>query len=81
MSYTKGRFTIDEIEFIQNATVRVLVAASNGELDLNLIARQELAQRGLDQSGVWVGFTRAREVQVKIDMNLRSGGESLESNS
>lgn len=80
MSYTKGRFTLNEIEFIQNATVRVLVAVSSGELDLNLIARQELAQRGLDQNGVWVGFTRAREIQVKIDMDRQSGGESLESN-
>ena len=60
MSYSKGRFTLDEIEFIQSATLRVLVAAARGELDLNLLAREELAARGLDENGVWVGFERAR---------------------
>ena len=60
MSYSKGRFTLDEIDFIQAATVRVLVAVSRGELDLNVLAREELASRGLDQNGLWVGFERAR---------------------
>jgi hypothetical protein len=60
MSYSKGRFTLDEIEFIQTATVRALVAAARGELDLNLIAREELAARGLDENGVWIGFEKAR---------------------
>lgn len=78
MPYSKGRFTIDEIEFIQNATVKVLVAVSHRELDLNLIAQQELAQRGLNQNGVWVGFKRAREAQVNIETERRSGGGSLE---
>ena len=63
MSYSKGRFTLDEIDFIQAATVRVLVAVSRGELDLNVLAREELASRGLDQNGVWVGFERARRNQ------------------
>lgn len=62
MSYSKGRFTLDEIEFIQSATVRVLVAGARGELDLNLLAREELAARGLDENGVWVGFERARRI-------------------
>lgn len=58
MSYTKGDFTIDEIEFMQCATVKILIAASVGVLDLNLLAKQELASRGLDQKGQWVGFDR-----------------------
>jgi len=62
VAYSKGRFTLDEIEFIQSATVRVLVAAARGELDLNLLAREELAARGLDENGVWVGFERARRI-------------------
>lgn len=62
MAYSKGRFTLDEIEFIQSATVRALVAAARGELDLNLLAREELAARGLDENGVWVGFERARRI-------------------
>jgi hypothetical protein len=62
VSYSKGRFTLDEIEFIQSATVRVLVAAARGELDLNLLAREELAARGRDENGVWVGFEKARRI-------------------
>jgi len=62
VAYSKGRFTLDEIEFIQSATLRVLVAAARGELDLNLLAREELAARGLDENGVWVGFERARRI-------------------
>lgn len=61
MSYTTGRFSVDELQFIQLAPVRVLVAVARDALDLNRIAREELAQRGYDQSGVWVGFKRARE--------------------
>ena len=67
MSYSKGRFTLDEIEFIQAATVRVLVAVSKGELDLNIIAREELANRGLDQNVLWIGFERARRQQIESD--------------
>lgn len=61
MSYTTGRFSVDELHFIQTAPVRVLVAVALGELDLNRLAREEMAQRGYDQQGVWVGFKRARE--------------------
>jgi hypothetical protein len=62
MTYTCGNFTIDEIGFIQIADTKVLAAAARGELDLNRIAREELAARGLDLNGVWVGFEKAREI-------------------
>jgi hypothetical protein len=61
MSYTTGKFAVDELQFIQVVPVRVLVAVARIELDLNLLAREELAHRGYDQSGVWVGFRRARD--------------------
>lgn len=61
MSYTTGRFAVDELQFIQTVPVRILVAVSSEELDLNRLAREELAQRGYDQAGVWVGPARARE--------------------
>jgi len=61
MPYTTGRFAVDELQFIQVVPVRVLVAVTRMELDLNLLAREELANRGYDQSGVWVGFLRARD--------------------
>ncbi len=61
MSYTTGKFAVDELQFIQAVPVRVLVAATKLERDLNLLAREELANRGYDESGVWIGFRRARE--------------------
>ena len=61
MSYTSGKFSVDELQFIQVVPVRVLAAVACEELDLNRLAREELAQRGYDQRGVWVGFKRARE--------------------
>jgi hypothetical protein len=38
----------------------LLVDAINGRIDLEWLARQELANRGLDASGKWVGFAEAR---------------------
>lgn len=61
MPYTTGKFAIDELQFVQTVPVRVLVAVTRMELDLNLLAREELAKRGYDQSGVWIGFLRADE--------------------
>ena len=54
--------TAEELGFIQTAPTALLVAAVRGELDLNRLARVELASRGLDRDGVWVGFERAREI-------------------
>lgn len=60
--YTSGPFTVDEIGFIQTAAANVLAAVARGEIDLNRIAREEMAARGLDQEGKWVGFDKAREI-------------------
>lgn len=62
MGYTSKGLTDDEIGFIQIAPTKVLAAVSRGELDLNLVAREELAARGLDKNGVWVGFDRAAKI-------------------
>ncbi len=56
------QLTVDEGGFIQIALTKVLAAAARGELDLNLLAREELASRGLDTQGDWVGFDRARQI-------------------
>lgn len=61
MPYTTGKFAVDELQFIQAVPGRVLVAVVCEELDLNLLAREELANRGYDQHGVWVGLRRAQE--------------------
>lgn len=62
MTYSAANFTVDEIGFIQIADTKVLAAVARGEIDLNRIAREELASRGLDQSGNWVGFDAARAI-------------------
>lgn len=62
MAYTGNEFTVDEIGFIQTALTKVLAAAARGELDLNRLAREELASRGLDEQGNWVGFDRAKQI-------------------
>ena len=64
MTYTSNEFTVDEIGFIQIALTKVLAAAARGELDLNRLAREELAARGLDDKGVWVGFDRAKRIHM-----------------
>ena len=60
MSYSAANFTVDDIGFIQIADTKVLAAVARGEVDLNRIAREELASRGLDLNGKWVGFDAAR---------------------
>jgi hypothetical protein len=62
MTYTTKEFTVDEVGFIQTALTKVLAAAARGEIDLNRLAREELASRGLDDHGVWVGFDRAKQI-------------------
>lgn len=75
MAYTLGRFAVDEVGFIQTIPVRILVAAAQGLLDLNLLAREELVNRGYDQRGVWVGFERANAALEAV----RAHGPSSES--
>ena len=60
--YTAGSFTVDEIGFIQIADAKVLAGVARGEIDLNRIAREELAARGLGLHGEWVGFQKARTI-------------------
>lgn len=58
----QAQIETDDLGFIQTATNRILVAVARGELDLNRLALVELASRGLDRDGVWVGFEQAREI-------------------
>ena len=58
-------FTIDELGFIQLADARILAAVARGELDLNAVARRELASRGLDRHGKWVGFANAAQIAAE----------------
>lgn len=50
-----------------------LLAAVRGELDLNLIARRELASRGLNQAGQWVGFAEAARLAELLPVRGANG--------
>lgn len=60
IGYSLGPLTPDQIDFIHSAPLSVLAAAANGQIDLNLLALQELANRGYDGQSVWVGYKAAR---------------------
>lgn len=56
-----------DLWFLKATAATVLVAAANGTLDLNRLAREELIRRGLDPNGEWVGPRRARELHDNKD--------------
>lgn len=73
----KTRITLDAIEHaaIEGVTdelhpryvfsttrTELLAAALRGEISLDVLAKIELASRGLDTNGKWVGFDKAREI-------------------
>ncbi|NDE94451.1 MAG: hypothetical protein EB036_13890 [Betaproteobacteria bacterium] len=62
VTYRNTEFSVEELGFIQTALNKVLAAAARGEFDLNRLAREELAARGLDLHGNWVGFDHARKI-------------------
>lgn len=52
----------EKISFMNLADTDLLVEAAMGEIDLNEVARDILAKRGLDQrNGRWIGFEAARK--------------------
>ncbi len=52
----------EKVSFLQLADTDILVEAANGVIDINQLAREILASRGVDQqSGRWIGFQAARE--------------------
>lgn len=61
MAYTSGPLSQEQASILQIADTKTLAAVARGEVDLNLIAREELASRGMDQNGNWVGFDKARK--------------------
>lgn len=40
----------------------LLTQAVTGKLDLLYYAKQELANRGIDESGKWIGFSQAKKL-------------------
>ena len=54
----------------------LLVAAVRGEIDVQDLVKKELANRGLDWSGKWIGFAEAKSLAkcfpVRINGKLRA---------
>jgi hypothetical protein len=59
VGYSLGPLTPDQIDFVHTVPLSVLLSAANGHVDLNRVALQELANRGYDRQGVWVGYKMA----------------------
>ncbi len=52
--------------YVQTIPSDILAAAARGEIDLNKIARAELANRGLNWQAKWVGFPEAARIAKMI---------------
>jgi len=52
--------TTKAAEQIQTMSADVLAALVDGEIDVHALLRAELAARGLNTSGQWVGFDAAK---------------------
>ncbi len=50
----------ESLGFMQSTDTDILLQVATGKIDLNLIARIELAYRGLDHEGKWIGYWKAR---------------------
>ncbi len=58
-----GREDSLDPRYIFNMThTQLLVEALKGEFDLRYLASRQLANRGLDREGNWVGFDKAKEI-------------------
>ncbi|MEI7431202.1 MAG: hypothetical protein WCL27_12170 [Betaproteobacteria bacterium] len=51
----------EKLGFLALADIDILAAVARGEVDLNRLAREVLANRGMNAQGVWVGFEKARD--------------------
>ncbi len=48
---------------LRGVDTKILAAVIAGEIDLNELANKEMANRGLNARGEWVGFDRAVELR------------------
>ena len=52
----------DDAMILQIAKTRLLLLMATGQVDATQMARHELAQRGLNENGAWIGFPAAAEL-------------------
>jgi len=51
-------------EMLQTFDNATLASVSRGEVNLNLLAREELTSRGFDREGKWVGVQKAKMIHA-----------------
>ncbi|KOR44268.1 hypothetical protein ADT25_10960 [Xanthomonas oryzae] len=59
--YPSKGIDMDLIDQFQTLDTRLLLAMHHGDVDALAVARRELAMRGVDGTGRWVGFVQAAE--------------------
>jgi hypothetical protein len=65
--------TVDPGAVLQIADTELLCMVARGEVDLNAVARQELANRGLNRKGQWVGFPEAAALAKQLPVRTAKG--------
>ena len=53
-------------EMLQTFDTDLLSAIARGEIDVGPLARAELANRGLNGAGRWVGFDKAMQLAERV---------------
>ena len=64
----------DDAMILQIAKTRLLLLMATGQVDATQMARHELAQRGLDEQGAWIGFEAAAKLWQAPKAALATGG-------
>jgi len=59
INLTEDQASISILDF------NLILAAANGQIDLNDLARKHVANCGLDLNGKWVGFKTAHDLLTK----------------
>ncbi len=58
------------LEILQTAETAALAAIARGELDVRVLVLAELANRGMDHAGRWVGFPAAAKIARQAQAGL-----------
>jgi len=62
--YKSGRDATNPEFLFSMTTTALLLAIADGLIDPVALARLQLASRGLDCDGTWVGFAQARRIHL-----------------
>lgn len=61
------------LDYLQTMPADALAAAARGDINLNTLARHELANRGLNRAAKWVGFPEANRLAKQVPVRGANG--------